>query len=76
MPDSLCIVEMRQILADIVSSFQKYGDENIYYVDGLSIFGPAQFQYLPDKLHPNAEGQFALADNFRHQVIAKLRREH
>ncbi len=75
-PDSLCLVEMRQALADIVSSFKKYGDTNIHYVDGLSIFGPAQVGYLPDKLHPDAEGQFPLADNVMHHVIAKLQGKH
>lgn len=42
----------------------KTGDTNIYYVDGLKIFGPGELKYLPDKLYPNATGQFILAENF------------
>lgn len=68
----LSLEDMRNILSDIVASCKKYGDNNIYYVDGLKIFGPEEIKYLPDELHPNAEGQFILADHFVKEVFWKF----
>ncbi len=69
---SLTLCEMRSILADVVATFQQYGDRNIHYVNGLSIFGTNDLQYLPDELHPDAEGQFVVADNFTQHVVREI----
>jgi len=65
----LSLEDMRNILSDIVASCKKYGDNNIYYVDGLKVFGPEEIKYLPDEVHPDAEGQFILADHFIKEVF-------
>lgn len=69
----LTLKDMRNILEEVVERFRQQGDVNIYYVDGLKIFGQKEAEYLPDQLHPNAEGQFALADNFIREVFQNLK---
>ncbi len=64
---------MRRIVAEIVASCKKYGDTNIYYVDGLTVFGPdAAERYMPDELHPDGDGQVVLAEHFRKEVFRRL----
>ncbi len=64
---------MRRIIAGIVASCKKYGDTNIYYVDGVTIFGPeAAERYMPDELHPDGGGQFVLAEQFIKKVFRRL----
>ena len=46
---------MRNEIQEAVSKIQSYGDRNIHYIDGLSIFGEQYGHMLPDGLHPNAE---------------------
>ncbi|HBM79234.1 MAG TPA: hypothetical protein DD426_00110 [Clostridiaceae bacterium] len=67
--DGLSLEEMRENLYNVVESCKKYGDRNIYYVDGLRIFGQDELKYLPDGLHPNAEGQEVFADKFIKEVF-------
>jgi GDSL-like lipase/acylhydrolase family protein/salicyl acyltransferaes SsfX3-like protein len=62
---------MRNSVKKAVESFQKRGDKNIYYVDGLKIFGAEFADYLPDELHPNAEGMELMAENFITEVFDK-----
>ena len=69
----LTLGDMRKILEEVVERFRQQGDKNIYYVDGLNIFGQKEAEYLPDQLHPNAQGQFALADNFIREVFQNLK---
>lgn len=63
--------EIRFALEDIVAVCQKYGDQHLYYVDGLHLFGPAEEFYLHDGLHPDAEGQLVLAKSFIKEVFKK-----
>ncbi|MDD5598366.1 MAG: SGNH/GDSL hydrolase family protein [Victivallaceae bacterium] len=65
------LVNMRNDVKKAVESFRKRGDKNIYYVDGLKIFGPELTEYLPDKLHPDARGMELMAENFVHEVFKK-----
>lgn len=67
--DGLSLEEMRESLCKIVESCKKYGDRNIYYVDGLKIFGPEELKFMPDELHPNSEGQQVMADHFIKEVF-------
>ncbi len=62
---------MRDSVKKAVESFQRRGDENIYYVDGLKIFGAELVAYLPDELHPDAEGMEFMAENFINEVFKK-----
>lgn len=54
----------RQAIAETVEIFRSRGDKNIYYIDGLKIFGPELIEYLPDELHPNADGIEIMGHNF------------
>jgi hypothetical protein len=63
--------DMRDSVKRAVESFQKRGDKNIYYVDGLKIFGPELTEYLPDELHPDAKGMEFMAENFIDEVFNK-----
>lgn len=65
----LNLVQMREDVKKAVESFQKRGDKNIYYVDGLKIFGPELVDYLPDKLHPDGKGMELMAENFIEEVF-------
>jgi GDSL-like Lipase/Acylhydrolase family/SsfX3, N-terminal domain len=65
------LVKMREIIQQAVATFKKHGDQHIYYVDGLKLFGPANHAMLPDDLHPDAEGMKVLAKNFKHEVFEK-----
>lgn len=65
------LVEMREEVKACVAILKNYGDENIYYSDGLEIFGEAYSNFMPDDLHPNAEGQYVMAENFIDKVFKK-----
>jgi len=60
--------DMRDAVKRAVESFQKRGDKNIYYVDGLKVCGPELIDYLPDELHPDAKGMEFMAENFLDEV--------
>ena len=63
--------DMREAVKKAVESFRKRGDKNIYYVDGMKIFGPELTDYLPDELHPDAKGMEFMAENFMNEVFEK-----
>ena len=65
------LVDMRDAVKRAVESFQKRGDKNIYYVDGLKIFGAEYIDYLPDELHPDVKGMEFMAENFMNEVFKK-----
>ena len=65
------LVLMREIIEQAVKTFQQHGDQQIYYIDGLKLFGPAYHTMLPDDLHPNATGMETLAENFIKEVFEK-----
>lgn len=64
--------EMRAELRRVVQVLREYGDDNLYYVDGLTIYGKEEVSYLPDGLHPNESGQDILAEHFIQQVFESL----
>jgi hypothetical protein len=64
------LIEMRRIIYDVFTVCREYGDDNIYYIDGLKLFGVDELSYLPDELHPNAEGQQILAEHFIREIAA------
>jgi len=68
----LSLQDMREIHKEIVDTCRRYGDCNIWYADGMKIFGEAELKYMPDELHPDADGQFALADNFIREVFGQF----
>ncbi len=61
---ALTLVEGRAIIADVVARCQKAGDASLSYLDGLTLFGAADAEDLPDLLHPNAAGQERMGQRF------------
>lgn len=60
----LPLTRMRQLLVDVVAARLAAGDANIGYLDGLSLFGAADADLLPDDLHPNTEGYRLMGERF------------
>lgn len=63
----LTLVKMRKEIREAVDILKRYGDENVWYIDGLSIFGEAYESHLPDQLHPDAEGYRIMARHMLEQ---------
>ena len=59
---SLSLTNMQQQVARAVDDLKSSGDANVYYVDGLRLFGKDLAHMLPDDLHPNAEGYKPLGE--------------
>lgn len=68
----LCLQDMRKILQNVVNTFKKYGDRNIYYLSGLELLGEEHKKLLPDNLHPNAEAQYIMSNNFVNKVFDRM----
>ena len=66
---NVCLRDMRAYVSEAAQIFRDYGDKNIFYADGLKIFGPDELKYMPDQLHPNADGQPVFAHNFRKEIF-------
>ncbi|MGG1513988.1 SGNH/GDSL hydrolase family protein [Paenibacillus oryzisoli] len=62
------LVTMREEIQEAVKVLTACGDAHLTYVDGLEIFGEAYIDYLPDHLHPNAEGNKIMANH----IMGKL----
>jgi lysophospholipase L1-like esterase len=56
-----------------VEELRACGDENVYYVNGLDLFGKehADAGHLPDNLHPNEDGYRIMGENFVEKVIPR-----
>jgi lysophospholipase L1-like esterase len=67
----ICLRDMRAYVSEAVEILRSYGDRNIQYADGLKIFGPDELKYMPDELHPNAEGQPVFAEKFSNEVLRR-----
>ena len=59
---------MRDEVSAAVDALQTAGDANLYYVNGLDLFGEAYTHLLPDELHPNAEGYQIMGERFTQRV--------
>ena len=59
---------MREEVAAAVDALRAAGDQQLHYVDGLTIFGADYAHLLPDELHPDAEGYRIMGENFTQQV--------
>jgi hypothetical protein len=60
----MTLVKMREQIAEAVAKLQGYGDGNLFYIDGLDLMGGEFDSYMPDHLHPNAEGYRIMAERF------------
>jgi len=68
----LSLTKMRDQIREAVTIMQERGDDHIHYIDGLKLFGPEEVQYLPDQVHPNAEGYKVLARKFEAEVMPRF----
>ena len=68
--DCLTLVRVRQIIADVVRARQAAGDQQLHYLDGLKLFGPADACDLPDDLHPNPAGYLRMGERFSREVFS------
>lgn len=68
----LNLVKMRDELQEAVALLRGQGDKHLFYLDGLRILSSEYAAYLPDDLHPNAEGYRIMADNFEKIVMEEM----
>lgn len=63
---------MREHVAQAVDLLREAGDSNIFYFDGLDLFGENEREHLPDDLHPNGDGYEILGTHFAEIVLNTL----
>jgi hypothetical protein len=63
-PFGLTLEWIRDALSFIVEARRAEGDENLHYLDGLSLFGAADEAMLYDRLHPSPGGYHLLGERF------------
>jgi hypothetical protein len=64
----LTLEYMREQACDAVAVLRALGDGNLHYIDGHELFGPDLTAYIPDRLHPDAEGYRILATRYAHSL--------
>ena len=55
---------MRDDIENIVKILRDKGDTNIFYRNGLELFGPGDTGNLPDGLHPDGRGYVMMGQRF------------
>ncbi len=69
----MTLQSMRQWIQQCVAAIREVDDDsNLHYINGLDLFGPEQARYLPDGLHPSAQGYVVLAERYLQQVMPLL----
>ncbi len=68
----MTLEKMRQRLAEACDVLHAYGDNNLHYVDGLSVMGTDDVGLYVDGIHPSAEGYRFLAKGWAREVAPKL----
>ncbi len=80
----LSLEKVRVEILQVVNTLKKYGDKNIYYIDGLEMFGeeyekwmpdglhPDGEKWMPDGLHPDGDGDKILAARFRQMIESTI----
>lgn len=62
------LIKIREEIVNVIKVLQTNGDRNLHYINGLDLFGEEYGSYLPDGLHPNAEGYRIMAQRFEELV--------
>jgi hypothetical protein len=57
---------------EAVEALRRCGDEKLWFVDGPTLWGPADMHLAPDGVHPEAEGQHILARRYLAHVMPLL----
>ncbi|MDQ0973654.1 lysophospholipase L1-like esterase [Neobacillus niacini] len=68
----LSLEKVRTEIVQVVDMLKRHGDQNIYYIDGLDMFGEEYEKYMPDGLHPNGEGDKIIAVRFQQLIEAHV----
>jgi lysophospholipase L1-like esterase len=61
----LTLERIRSKLEEII---ERRRDENMFYLNGLELFSEAEFDLMPDGLHPNSEGYQLMGEKFANAV--------
>ncbi len=61
----LTLERIRSKLEEII---ERRGDENMFYLNGLELFSEAEFDLMPDGLHPNSAGYQLMGEKFAKAV--------
>jgi GDSL-like Lipase/Acylhydrolase family len=64
--DKLSLRVIRQVLREVAHRRTAAGDRALTYLDGLELYGPAEWESLPmpDLLHPDGPGQRHIGERF------------
>ncbi len=65
----LTLTQIRSTIASLVTQRREAGDDHLYYLDGLELFGPDDAGDLPDDLHPNADGYVRMGQRFAQKAF-------
>jgi hypothetical protein len=68
----MSLADLRCEIAEAVDRLHRHGDEHLHHVNGLDLFGPEFVHHMPDKLHPDAEGNRRLAQQYARIVMPTL----
>ena len=66
---NLSLKIMREEISTAVDIIQARGDNKLFYLNGLDLFDAELIDYLPDNLHPDADGYRILGENFIREVF-------
>jgi len=67
---ALTLRRIREIAAEVVESRRSAGDQNLWLVDGLDLFGPEDVDDLYDGLHPTSDGYRRIGRRFHDRLFA------
>ena len=64
----LTLERIRTLIEEVVDVRKNQGDLNLYYMNGLELFGSSDADDLPDDLHPNPAGYIRIGERFAEKV--------
>ena len=62
--DALSLSRIRELLELVITTRREQGDDRVFLVSGLDLFGVDDVVDLPDGIHPNPDGQTRIAERF------------
>lgn len=65
----LTLSYVRETITQAVTLLQERGDTQLHLINGLDLFGPDLAHHMPDGLHPDAQGNHVLADQYAKVVM-------
>lgn len=64
----LTLVKMREEIEEAVAALHRQGATHLHYMNGLDLLGEEYAGYLPDQLHPDAEGYRIMGRRFQQWI--------